>query len=66
MVARDLNHQLLLIQVLTSMAIRAQRDQVLRRVLPSLTPMFDVVDLQVGSCPTELTSPRIAPQNSGP
>ena len=52
--------------VLTSVALCAQRDQVLNGVLPSSTPMLDVVDLQVGSCPTGLTSPGIAPQNFGP
>ena len=52
--------------VFITMALGAQRDQVLRRVLPSLTPMCDVVDLQVGSCPTGLTSPRIATQHLSP
>jgi hypothetical protein len=49
--------------MLTPMALCAQRDQVLGRVVPSLAPMFDVVDLQVGSRPTGLTSPPIAPQH---
>ena len=52
--------------VLISMALRAQRDQVLIGVLPALTTLLYVVDLQVGSRPTGLTSPRIAPQHFGP
>ena len=54
------------LSVLISVALRAERDQVLSRILPSLAPMLDVVDLQVGSRPTGLTSPRIAPQDLGP
>ena len=50
----------------TPMALRAQRDQVLIGVWPPLTTLLYVVDLQVGSSPTGLTSPSITPQHFGP
>jgi hypothetical protein len=52
--------------VLTSMALRAQCDQILMRVLSALATLLYVVYVQVGSCPAGLTSPRIAPQNFVP
>ena len=49
--------------VLISMALRAQRDQVLIDVLPALATLLCVMDLQVGSRSTGLTSPTIAPHH---
>ena len=45
------------------MAIRAESDQILFAVVAQMAPRLNVMDLQVGSTPTALASPPIAPQD---
>jgi hypothetical protein len=49
--------------VYQSVAIRAQSNQILFAVVSQMAPCLDVMDLQVGSTPTELASPTITPQD---
>jgi len=52
--------------MLISMTRSAQRDEILIDVPPSLTELLYMVDLQVGSRPTGLTFPPVAPQQFVP
>src|SRR6476469_7346791 len=48
------------------MTLSTQGNQVLIRVLPSLTALLKVVHLKAGSRPTGLTSPPVASQHFAP
>ena len=64
-IVNNLSHQIRLfgppgLQMGLSVTRRAERDQVLRRVVPQVAPPLNVMDLEFLHSPTRLASPAIS------